>query len=149
MSLFNFAKQFGEKLFGSEEEAPAKIQERIAKNNPGLEDIQVKVENGKATISGKAKDAESAEKAVLIAGNVQGVEAVESQIEAPAEEASKQQASSEFYEIQSGDSLSKIAKKYYGDASKYTEIFAANKEVILDPDKIYPGQQIRIPSQQA
>ena len=149
MSLFNFAKQFGEKLFGNEEEAPAKIQERITKNNPGLEDVQVKVENGKAIISGKAKDAESAEKAVLIAGNVQGVEAVESQIEAPSLEASKQQASSEFYEIQSGDSLSKIAKKYYGDASKYTEIFEANKEVILDPDKIYPGQQIRIPAQQA
>ena len=147
MSLFNFAKQFGEKLFGNEEEAPAKIQERISKNNPGLEDIQVKVENGKATISGKAKDAESAEKAVLIAGNVQGVEAVESQIEAPEQKAEEKKIASEFYEIQSGDSLSKIAKKYYGDAGKYTQIFEANKEVILDPDKIYPGQQIRIPTQ--
>lgn len=51
-----------------------------------------------------------------------------------------------YYEIQSGDSLSKIAKNFYGDAMKYKELFAANREVIEDPDKIYPGQKIRIPS---
>ncbi len=145
MSLFNFAKKMGEKLFGNEEEAPQKIQERINKNNPGVEGVEVRLENGKAILSGKAKDVASVEKAVLIAGNVQGVESVESQIEAP--KAEEQKAVSEFYEIQSGDNLSKIAKKYYGDASKYNDIFEANREVILDVDKIYPGQQIRIPAQ--
>ena len=51
----------------------------------------------------------------------------------------------EFYTIQSGDSLSKIAKEFYGNAMDYPKIFEANREVIEDPDLIYPGQKIRIP----
>ena len=51
----------------------------------------------------------------------------------------------EFYTIQSGDTLSKIAKEYYGNAMDYPKIFEANREVIEDPDLIYPGQKIRIP----
>lgn len=50
-----------------------------------------------------------------------------------------------YYEIQSGDTLSAVAKKFYGDANSYNKIFEANKEVILNVDKIYPGQRIRIP----
>ena len=45
----------------------------------------------------------------------------------------------------SGDTLGAIAKRYYGNASKYMKIFEANKDIISDPDKIYPGQKIRIP----
>ena len=44
-----------------------------------------------------------------------------------------------------GDNLSKIAKKFYGDANQYNKIFEANREVIKDPNLIYPGQKIRIP----
>jgi nucleoid-associated protein YgaU len=53
----------------------------------------------------------------------------------------------EYYIIQKGDTLSKIAKQYYGNANKYPEIFEANREVIKDADLIFPGQKIRIPSQ--
>ena len=51
----------------------------------------------------------------------------------------------EFYVIQKGDTLWKIAEKHYGNGSKYTAIVAANKEVIKDADKIFPGQKIRLP----
>ena len=47
--------------------------------------------------------------------------------------------------IKSGDTLGKIARHYYGNANRYPRIFDANREVIEDPDKIYPGQKIRIP----
>lgn len=49
------------------------------------------------------------------------------------------------YEVKKGDSLSKIAKHVYGDASKWKQIFAANGDKLKDPDKIYPGQVLTIP----
>ena len=49
------------------------------------------------------------------------------------------------YVVQSGDTLSKIAQKYYGDASLYPKIFQANRDVLSDPNKISPGQKLRIP----
>jgi nucleoid-associated protein YgaU len=55
----------------------------------------------------------------------------------------------EYYEIKRGDTLSGIAKKYYGDPMQYKALFEANREVIEDPDKIYPGQKIRIPTKAA
>jgi len=83
---------------------------------------------------------EALEKAVLLAGNVQGVEKVMAvTVKMPAE------PKVEYYEIVSGDTLSGIAKKYYGDAMQYPRLFEANKEVIKDADLIYPGQKIRIP----
>jgi nucleoid-associated protein YgaU len=51
------------------------------------------------------------------------------------------------YTIESGDSLSKIAKHFYGDASKWRQIFEANRDIIKDPDLIHPGQTIKIPSE--
>jgi len=50
-----------------------------------------------------------------------------------------------IYEVVSGDSLSKIAKKFYGDPMKYPKIFDANKDQLSDPDKIKPGQKLKIP----
>jgi nucleoid-associated protein YgaU len=49
------------------------------------------------------------------------------------------------YVVQKGDTLSKIAKQFYGDASLYPQIFEANRDVLKDPDKIRPGQKLRIP----
>ncbi len=83
--------------------------------------------------------------AVLLAGNVQGVTKVVADdftFPAPVEEEKERV---EYYEIVSGDTLGAIAKRFYGDASKYTRIHEANKELIPDPNKIYPGQKIKIP----
>jgi nucleoid-associated protein YgaU len=86
------------------------------------------------------------EKAVLIAGNVQGVAEIDAQgLQVPAPPAAEIVPKIEYYIIQKGDSLSKIAKHYYGNASAYPRIFEANREVIKDADLIFPGQKIRIP----
>jgi LysM repeat protein len=50
------------------------------------------------------------------------------------------------YTVKAGDTLSKIAKGYYGDANRYMEIFNANKAVLSDPDKIKVGQELKIPN---
>lgn len=142
MGLFDFAKNIGKKLFGDDDaDAAEKIKAHIEADNPGVEGLQVEFEDGVAKISGDVKDSAALEKAILMAGNVDGVGEV--QIAnvtgaAPGENV-------EYYEIQSGDSLWKIAEKAYGDGSKYTQIFEENKEVIKDPDLIYAGQKIRIP----
>ena len=141
MGLFDFARNIGNKLFGSEDEAPEKIKGHIEEENPGVSNLQVSVKDGVATLSGQAESAEAMEKAVLMAGNVKGISEVRADgLTAPA---SVQEV--QYYEIQSGDSLSAIAKKYYGKASDYPRIFEANREVIKDPNLIYPGQKIRIP----
>ncbi|MEE2801011.1 MAG: LysM peptidoglycan-binding domain-containing protein, partial [Bacteroidota bacterium] len=48
--------------------------------------------------------------------------------------------------VESGESLSKIAKHYYGDPMKYHQIFAANDDVLKNPDVIHPGQELKIPN---
>lgn len=141
MGLLSFAKDIGKKLFNREEDAPEKISAYIEEDNPGVSNLQVDVEDGVVTLAGEAESAEALEKAVLVAGNVEGVAEVRSDnVVAPA---AKDKV--EYYEIVSGDTLSAIAQKYYGKASAYPRIFEANREVIKDPDKIYVGQKIRIP----
>ena len=141
MGLFDFAANIGRKLFSSEDEADAKIREHIEDNNPGVENLKVEVKDGVATLSGEAESAEALEKAVLMAGNVKGIsEVVASNVNAPTSEVEV-----EYYEIASGDSLWKIAAEHLGDGNRYPEIFEANREVIQDPDLIFPGQKIRIP----
>ncbi|MDB3936264.1 peptidoglycan-binding protein LysM [Granulosicoccus sp.] len=141
MGLFDFAKGMGKKLFDSDDDASAKIKEALNKDNPGISDLEVTYNDGKVALSGKADSAEAMEKAVLIAGNVQGVTDVDvSALDAPAPTANVL-----YYTIESGDTLSKIAKQHLGDAMAYPKIFEANREVIKDADLIYPGQKIRIP----
>ena len=145
MGLFNFIKDTGEKIIRTEERAEKDIKARIEADNPGVSDLSVQYwkDRGLVRLSGKAESAEAREKAILIAGNVEGVETVEAdKLTAPAPE---QDSKVDYYEIQSGDTLSKLAQQYYGDPMKYPVLFEANREVILDPDKIYPGQKIRIP----
>jgi nucleoid-associated protein YgaU len=55
-------------------------------------------------------------------------------------------APEKIYEVKSGDSLSKIAKREYGDANDWKRIFDANTETLKDPDKIFPGQKLKIPA---
>jgi len=146
MGLFDFARGMGKKLFDNDEDAPAKIREALEDDNPGIENLDVTYEDGKVVLKGEAASAEAMEKAVLIAGNVEGVTDVDAGgVTSPTPPA----ADVMYYTVESGDSLSKIAKRFLGDAMAYPAIFEANREVIKDADLIYPGQKIRIPGGQA
>jgi len=141
MGLFDFVKSVGRKLFDNESDAAEKIRANIEQDNPGIKDLKVDFNNGVVSLSGTTEDSAAMEKAVLMAGNVSGVAEVRADgVKAP--EAGEQ---IEYYVIEKGDTLSAIAKKYYGKASDYPRIFEANREVIKDPDLIFPGQKIRIP----
>ncbi len=141
MGLFDFARDLGKKLFSKKEEAADRIKAHIEEDNPGIEGLQVTYEEGKVVLAGKAASPEALEKAVLMAGNVEGV----AEVDASAVEAPAQTVRVEYYVIQKGDTLSAIARQFLGDANAYMKIFEANREVIKDPDLIYPGQKIRIP----
>lgn len=149
MGLFDFASNIGSKLFSNDADAAAKISEYISANNPGIEDLSVIFKDGTATIIGVTESTEAAQKVILLAGNVEGVKEVVPKIQIDNVDTDIETAlepeNVEYYVIESGDSLSKIAKKYYQNAMEYPRIFEANKEVIKDPDLIYPGQKIRIP----
>ena len=144
MCLFDFVCDIGKKHFCKKEEASEAVTQHIAEDNPGVENVSVKVEDGVAKLEGKAVSAEALEKAVLMAGNVIGINSVN--VDNVAIASGEQLASDdEFYVIQKGDTLWKIAEKAYGNGAKYTAIVTANKEVIKDADKIFPGQKIRLP----
>ena len=138
--LFKFAKDAGEALSKTFGNAAEGIKDRIGKNKTKVEKLEVEEAGEKVILKGKAKTQEEAEKAIIAAGNTPGVAEVESQIEVEEEK-----PAAVFYTVKSGDTLSKIAKAHYGDAMKYPVIFEANKPMLSDPDKIYPGQTLRIP----
>ncbi len=141
MGLFDFAKDIGKRLFGGAEDPAEKIKAHIEASNPGIEGLQVSFEDGKVKLSGNAQDSAAMEKAVLMAGNVEGV----AEVDVSAVTAPVQAQQVEYYIIQKGDTLWAIAKKYLGSGSRHAEIFEANREVIQDPNLIFPGQKIRIP----
>lgn len=158
MGLMSFIKEAGEKLFGKEVKAaqadPAKtaeanraaataIEAHIASFNLPITALTVTFDSASATakVYGVAKDAAAREKAVLAAGNVDGVSAVDDQMTVEVAAA----APAQYYTVVKGDTLSKIAKQHYGDANQYPKIFEANQPLLKHPDKIYPGQTLRIP----
>ncbi len=141
MGMFDFVAEFGKKLFGKADDPAEKIQQEIENTNPGVSGLEVTYEEGTVILSGQAESADAREKAILMAGNVQGVHTVQ----ADAVDAPEQSVQVEFYTIVSGDTLSGIAKRFLGNAMDYPLIFEANREVIKDPNLIYPGQKIRIP----
>jgi len=137
--LFDFVKTIGNKIFGESDPDPAaKIKSEIEKENPGVKDLGVKFNDGKVELSGSGS-AEALQKAILIAGNIMGVGEVK------AAQGTAVDDGTQYYVIKSGDTLSAIAKQFYGDANKYPKIFEANREVIKDANLIFPGQKIRIP----
>ncbi|WP_295583801.1 peptidoglycan-binding protein LysM [uncultured Lamprocystis sp.] len=141
MGLFDFVKDVGKKVFGNEAEASDKIRQEIEQDNPGIKGLTVTYDKGVVSLAGEAASPEALEKAVLMAGNVKGVESINVDgLTAP-----PQTAEVEFYVIAKGDSLSAVAKRFYGDANAYPRVFEANREVIKDANLIYPGQKIRIP----
>ena len=144
MGLFDFVSDIGKKVFSKEEDASKAVTQHIAEDNPGVENLSVTVENGVANIQGVASTAAALEKAVLMAGNIIGISNVNID-DVTVKNGETLAGDDEFYVIQKGDTLWKIAEKHYGNGSKYTAIVTANKEVIKDADKIFPGQKIRLP----
>ena len=153
MGLFDFAANIGKKVFGiGDADASEKIKQDIEANNPGIENLSVDMpEEDICVLGGSCKAAEAKEKAILMAGNMKGIKSVVANNlvvttqEQQADSAFEASSESEYYTIESGDTLWGIAAKFLGNGSKYPEIFEANREVIEDPDKIFVGQKIRIP----
>ncbi|MCB1963145.1 MAG: peptidoglycan-binding protein LysM [Rhodocyclaceae bacterium] len=155
MGLFSFIKDAGEKLFGTGEakaaaSAPDANAAAAAAIKTYIEQLQLPVEGlsvafdgatSVVTVGGTTPDQATRERVLLAAGNVAGVGEVQDSIVVtnPAPEA-------QFHTVVRGDTLSAIAKKAYGNANKYMLIFEANKPMLSHPDKIYPGQVLRIPA---
>lgn len=159
MGFFDFIKEAGEKLFHGSAAAPADasadadaakaaddakgqaIQDYIAQQGLSATALSVQVEGDAAKVFGVAPDQATREKIILCCGNVEGIKAVDDQMSVNTES-----EESQWHTVERGDTLSAIAKKFYGDANKYPTIFEANKPMLSDPDKIYPGQKLRIPA---
>ncbi len=145
MGIFDFLKDSGEDLEQQEREMEKGKSEALTRQVQILglkvEDLVVDFDDGVATVSGKTPSQEEREKVVLVLGNTMGVARVDDQLVV---EVAEPEAT--LYTVKGGDSLSKIAKAHYGDAMKYTVIFEANKPMLKDPDKIYPGQVLRLPA---
>jgi len=151
MGLLSFFKGVGEKVFKKEEAAvPAPEAEPLRASallahvkalGLAYNNLTVKTSGDTVTIEGEVAQQEDAEKIALAVGNVEGVQVVDNRLKVatPAPEAT-------YHTVEKGDTLSKIAKEVYGDMMKYPIIFEANKPMLTHPDKIYPGQVLRIPA---
>jgi len=142
MGLFDFVKEAGEFLGLGGDDAPEADAVKDAVKKAGLDNstIEVKMDGDKAIVTGSAASQADLEKMILAIGNNKGV----AQVEADVSVADAAPAAN-FYTVKRGDTLSAIAKDQYGNAGKYPVIFEANKPMLKDPDKIYPGQVLRIP----
>ena len=163
MGIFSFIKDAGAKVFGigkteaeeateaANEVAAAKLKletaaaknlkETITSLQLQVDDLNILINDDNATITGAAYNQATKEKVVLVVGNSNGIATVDDQMTVENVEPEAQ-----FHTVVSGDTLGKIAKHYYGNAMKYPVIFEANKPMLTDPDKIYPGQALRIPA---
>jgi nucleoid-associated protein YgaU len=153
MGLMSFIKEAGRKLGIGKAEATqpegapapatpaaAELEEEIKNLGLDVKDLKVEVDGDKVKVAGTTPDQSTKEKLLLAVGNVAGVATVDDAVTAQAVE-----AEAVIYVVKKGDTLSAIAKAQYGAASKYMAIFEANKPMLKDPDKIYPGQALRIP----
>ncbi len=147
MGLFSFLKNKGSKLFGkkAEEDKQVKMSKveqltaEISRLGLNVDDLCIELCE-QVIVSGTTGTNAEREKVILALGNVEGVGSVDDKLHVANPEPEAQ-----FYTVQSGDSLSKISKAMYGDPMKYNAIFEANKPMLDHPDKIYPGQVLRIP----
>jgi nucleoid-associated protein YgaU len=168
MGLFSFLAKAGKNIFGGKDDKPvgdqhassstnaatamaqeaqaAVIRQHVQQSGVNIQGLDVRFDgNGRLVMNGQAASKADYEKAALIAGNVMGVSQVDSQVSFP----DNGEADAQTYEVQSGDTLSKISKQFYGDPNQYMKIVEANQPMIKDPDEIYPGQTLRIPAQVA
>ena len=169
MSLISFFKEAGEKLFGHKDAEAAAQKAQAAPDDAALQakladanqtaanaivayigtqnlsadglNVEFDGATGSVTVAGLAPDQATKEKIVLCCGNVSGVVQVNDMltVSEPADE-------SRYYTVVRGDTLSAISKTQYGNANAYMKIFEANKPMLSHPDKIYPGQLLRIPA---
>ena len=154
MGLFSFIKEAGRKLgIGSAEATQPEgsavpdtptvdaLKAEIKGLGLNVKDLAVDVDGDTVKVSGATPDQATKEKLVVALGNVAGVAAVDESVTAD-----KAEPEAVIYVVKKGDTLSAIAQKHYGKASKYMKIFEANRPMLGHPDKIYPGQMLRIPT---
>jgi len=147
----DFIADAGAAIFGgakTDQERSAKLENHVRLMGLDVKMLKIDVAGKTATVSGEAASQAEREKVLLAVGNTEGIAKVEDKLTvAPpkAAEAPAPAPESKYHTVVKGDTLSKIAKEYYGDAMKYPAIFEANKPMLKDPDKIYPGQVLRIP----
>ena len=152
MAFFDFLGNAGKKLLGKGDDSEA-IKNEIESSFSELpvQGLVVEVEDELVRLGGVATDVATKEKAILIAGNVEGISKVDADQLVTLTQISEENVREEevfepvFYSIQKGDTLWGISSEFYGNGSKYPLIVEANLEVIKDADLIYPGQSIRIP----
>ncbi len=167
MGVFDFVKSVGKKLGIGDDEAPEAdaLKKELDSHDLGTDHVEVEIVGDKAVIKGVVADQSIFEKAVIAVGNTLGISSVEAselkvvapdsglKLDAGADMTALVAASGPppkapvFHTVEKGDNLWKVAEKAYGKGKggKYTVIFEANKPMLSDPDKIYPGQVLRIP----
>ena len=158
MGLVAFIKEAGAFLFGHSagNQAPASaasqltvdvLQKQAAAVGVAVDNLAIELNDGTATVRGSVGNQADREKLILAIGNTPGVAQVDDLlvVNAPSAAQGSSQPAATLYTVKKGDTLSAIAKTYYKDASKYPRIFEANRPMLGDPNKIYPGQVLRIP----
>lgn len=157
MGLMSFIKEAGRRLGVGKAEATQPegspvpetpkaeaLEQELKAQGLDVAGLKLEVDGDKVKVAGQVPDQATKEKVLLAVGNVAGVAAVEEQVAA-----AKAEPEAVMYTVRKGDTLSAIAKAHYGEARKYTAIFEANRPMLKDPDRIYPGQTLRIPPEPA
>ncbi len=166
MAIWDFVKDAGKSIFGKAEAAEGKprsapqasaakpaqdpdttrkvaaLKAELKALNLDKDDVHLTLRGDTVKIDSKGADRATLEKLILAVGNIEGIAKVEADLPDAGPEAGKAPV---FHTVKKGETLSAIAKAYLGDASKYNAIYEANRPMLSDPDKIYPGQTLRIP----
>lgn len=164
MAIWDFVKDAGKSIFGKAEAAApvapaptasaapaqdpevtrkvAALKAELRALNLDKDDVHLSLRGDTVKITSLGADRETLEKLILAVGNIEGIAKVEADLPAAAADAAKEPV---FHTVKKGETLSAIAKAHLGNANKYNDIFEANRPMLTHPDKIYPGQVLRIP----
>lgn len=158
MAIWDFVKDAGKSVFGKAEAAtptpsPAAAPDPKAETKRKVEalkaelraldldgdDVHLTLRGDTIRVESRGADRETMEKLILALGNIEGIAKIEAELP-------EETAPPVFHTVQKGETLSAIAKQHLGNANAYHDIFKANRPMLDDPDKIYPGQVLRIPN---